>query len=316
MNAPQQRPGRLPGEDVTKLALIGLGGLVAVAFILRLAGSVTAFLTGAAQPTADLTGGVRVFFNPSDPGAQLGTPGLNPVLYWAITVVLLAGITTAGLWVWRRARQWSRQALQDPHRQEGTATRAEVARTASVKALMRRAGTLRPTVENPTPRDVGYRLGTSHGHEVWASVEDSILLIGPPRSGKGLHVVIPAILDAPGAVVTTSTRPDNVTACLRARRRIGPVAVFDPQHLAEGLPAGMRWSPVRGCGHPTGWGRVRPRAVHPQQGHPVSAGHRGRGREQCRFGRSARRRPHRDSPTHGRPLCRRATGPATVVGTR
>ncbi|GAA4796804.1 type IV secretory system conjugative DNA transfer family protein [Rothia endophytica] len=88
------------------------------------------------------------------------------------------------------------------------------------------------------------------GREVWASVEDSILLIGPPRSGKGLHVVIPAILDAPGAVIATSTRPDNLTATLRAREKHGPVAVFDPQHLAEGVPAGMRWSPVRGCADP------------------------------------------------------------------
>src|SRR5699024_11887839 len=60
----------------------------------------------------------------------------------------------------------------------------------------------------------------------------------------------PAILDAPGAVITTSTRPDNLTATLRARKRIGPVAVFDPQHLAEGVPAGMRWSPIRGCADP------------------------------------------------------------------
>ena len=103
----------------------------------------------------------------------------------------------------------------------------------------------------PDSADVGYLLGRSRGKQVWASVEDSILLIGPPRSGKGLHVVINAILDAPGAVVTTSTRPDNLTATLRARERGGrPVAVFDPQHLAEGIPAGMRWSPIRGCDDP------------------------------------------------------------------
>src|SRR3546814_11874832 len=86
--------------------------------------------------------------------------------------------------------------------------------------------------------------------EVWASVEDSILLLGPPRSGKGLHVVINAILDAPGAVVTTATRPDNIAATITARQKVGPVAVFDPQRLAAGRPSGLRWSPVRGCETP------------------------------------------------------------------
>ncbi|WP_347338486.1 TraM recognition domain-containing protein [Cellulomonas sp. WB94] len=82
-------------------------------------------------------------------------------------------------------------------------------------------------------------------------MEDSILVVGPPRSGKGLHLVIPMILDAPGAVVTTSTRPDNITVTHAARRSLGrPVAVFDPQGLAAGVPDGLRWSPVRGCDSP------------------------------------------------------------------
>lgn len=135
-------------------------------------------------------------------------------------------------------------------RAAGTAARADVARTASRKALLRRAGHLRPCLDMPDPEDVGYRIGASHGIGVWASVEDSILLIGPPRSGKGAHIAINMILDAPGAVVTTSTRPDNLTATLRARQRVGPIAVFDPQHLAEGVPAGVRWSPIRGCEDP------------------------------------------------------------------
>lgn len=250
MTGPQGRPGQPMGDELTNLLLIAIGGLLGVAFVLRAAGSVAAFLTGTPQPTAGATGGVAVFFHPADPGGQLGAAGLNPVVYWITAALMLTALTAAGLWAWSLIRRRTRQAAGDPHRQEGTATGHEVAKVASAKALMRRAGTLRPSLANPRPGDVGYRLGTAHRHEVWASVEDSILLIGPPRSGKGLHLIIPAILDAPGAVVTTSTRPDNVTACLRARKRIGPVAVFDPQHLAEGLPAGMRWSPIRGCESP------------------------------------------------------------------
>jgi type IV secretory pathway TraG/TraD family ATPase VirD4 len=58
------------------------------------------------------------------------------------------------------------------------------------------------------------------------------------------------LLDAPGSVITTSTRPDNLTTTLTARARRGPVAVFDPQGLAAGVPAMARWSPIRGCDEP------------------------------------------------------------------
>ncbi|WP_280450972.1 hypothetical protein, partial [Nocardia cyriacigeorgica] len=42
------------------------------------------------------------------------------------------------------------------------------------------AGNLRPGLADPKPADVGFRLGTSKGTGVWASVEDSIMVIGPP----------------------------------------------------------------------------------------------------------------------------------------
>jgi type IV secretory pathway TraG/TraD family ATPase VirD4 len=77
-----------------------------------------------------------------------------------------------------------------------------------------------------------------------------MVLLGPPRSGKGMNLVIPFILDAPGAVVTTSTRPDNLAATIIARQKRGPVGVFDPQGLAVGVAGGLRWSPVRGCENP------------------------------------------------------------------
>jgi len=238
------------GDELTTAALIGLIGMFGIALILRAAGSVTAFLTGLPQPDAGPAAGLGVLFNPADPATALSAEGLNPVLYWLVSAVMLGGLAAFAVWLWIVLRHHTRKTETDPHRLAGIATSQEVKTAASAKALLHRAGTLRPSLESPTPEDVGYLLGASRGTKVWASVEDSILLIGPPRSGKGLHVVINAILDAPGAVVTTSTRPDNLTATLRARRRRGPVAVFDPQRLADGIPAGLRWSPVRGCHDP------------------------------------------------------------------
>ncbi|OUZ07042.1 type VI secretion protein [Aeromicrobium sp. PE09-221] len=250
MMSGQRQTGGM-GDELTNAAIVALIGAFGAALVLRAAGSVAAFLTGTPQPTAGPASGLGVLFNPADPAMALDADGLSPVAYWIVTGIMLGALTAAGAWVWVRLKRHSRKAETDPRRLAGTATAHEVTQTASAKALLKRASTLRPSLDKPTPSDVGYLLGRSRGKQVWASVEDSILLIGPPRSGKGLHVVINAILDAPGAVVTTSTRPDNLTATLRARQRDGrPVAVFDPQHLAEGIPAGMRWSPIRGCHDP------------------------------------------------------------------
>ena len=244
------RQGGSMGDELTNAALIALIGAFGLALVLRGAGSVAAFLSGTPQPTAGPASGLGVLFHPADPASALNAEGLSPVVYWIVTTLLLASLVVGAAWVWMWLRRHNRKIETDPHRLAGIATAHEVKTTASAKALLRRAGTLRPSLATPTPADVGYLLGSSRGTGVWASVEDSILLIGPPRSGKTLHVVVNAILDAPGAVVTTSTRPENLTATLRARRRGGPVAVFDPQHLAEGIPAGLRWSPVRGCEDP------------------------------------------------------------------
>lgn len=167
------------GDELTNAAMIGLIGVFALALLLRAAGSVTAFLTGTAQPAAGPAAGVGVLFNPADPATALDAEGLNVVVYWIVAAVLLIGLGTGIGWVWTRLRRHSRQTATDPHRLAGIATKHEVTRTASSKALLARAKNLRPSLERPTPADVGYRIGTAHGQEVWASVEDSVLLIGP-----------------------------------------------------------------------------------------------------------------------------------------
>ncbi|GAC1383912.1 MAG: hypothetical protein NVSMB48_18020 [Marmoricola sp.] len=242
--------GRGVDDELVNLGLILVGAAAGIAAVLWLAGLVAAVVTGTPMPAGGIAAGLGVLTHAGAPGEALGAPGLSPWAYWPTVAALLACVGGVAFGCWRLVSGARHTSSRDPHRLAGVATGRDVLATASEKALLKRAHTLRPSLAKPSAPDVGYLLGRARGRGVWASVEDSILLLGPPRSGKGLHVVINAILDAPGAVVTTATRPDNIAATITARKDRGPVAVFDPQRLADGLPAGLRWSPVRGCQDP------------------------------------------------------------------
>jgi type IV secretion system protein VirD4 len=85
-------------------------------------------------------------------------------------------------------------------------------------------------------------------HRLWVAVQEHICLIGPPRSGKS-GLLSRVILHAPGAVVSTSTKPDMfaLTSGIRARR--GPVYTFNPQGLG-GVPSNVQWNPIDGAADP------------------------------------------------------------------
>jgi len=242
--------GRSVDDELVNLGLILITAVGSLATMLRVAGTIAAWLARTPQPKGGLESGFRVLTKPADPAAALEPSGTPAVLYWFVLVVLTGLVGVAAYAAWRLIANTKQTASRDPRRIAGVATARDVQGVASEKALLARGHTLRPSLSQPAARDIGYLLGKSHRRGVWASVEDSILLLGPPRSGKGLHMVINSILDAPGAVITTATRPDNIAATLTERQRRGPVAVFDPQRLAEGISAGLRWSPVRGCEDP------------------------------------------------------------------
>jgi type IV secretory pathway TraG/TraD family ATPase VirD4 len=93
-------------------------------------------------------------------------------------------------------------------------------------------------------------LGHDAGGWRFARPEHSVMILGPPRSGKTSSLIIPNVLAANGPVVSTSTKPDVLEATRGARSRLGRCHLFDPTGSVprvDGLVP-LRWSPLQSCG--------------------------------------------------------------------
>jgi type IV secretion system protein VirD4 len=237
--------GSKPHETV---ALVGMAGLAAAAGVTWLAGATAIRLSGHRLPPHRQLAGLAALAHRGDPAKAWGVPVGSVTVYWTVTAAYTAA-ALALVWVgWRILRSARRQPQTRQHdRLAGLADRKHVLQHAGARRLSTTGPVLRPSLRKATPADVGHRMGRSRGANVWSSVEDSTIVVGPPRAGKGVHLVIPRILDHRGPVITTSTRPDNLAVTMKARAEFGPVAVFDPQRLAPGVPSATRWSPARGC---------------------------------------------------------------------
>jgi type IV secretory pathway TraG/TraD family ATPase VirD4 len=91
----------------------------------------------------------------------------------------------------------------------------------------------------------GIPLGRSipGGRPLYAIWEYVIIVLAGMRVGKTTSLVVPAILEAPGAVVTTSNKRDVVDATRDPRSTKGTVWVFDPQGVALESPSWW-WNPL------------------------------------------------------------------------
>ena len=90
-----------------------------------------------------------------------------------------------------------------------------------------------------------------HRGQMWqhAEPQQSVLVLGPPRSGKTSALLIPNVLSARGAVVTTSTKPDVLDATFETRATHGTCHLFDPTGSVADRPGvhRLRWSPLTAC---------------------------------------------------------------------
>jgi type IV secretion system protein VirD4 len=175
-----------------------------------------------------------------------------------IVVGVLLVAVPCGAW-WRR---WSgsigyvRRGAWRSRRNHGMASRWQILRTASRWAVRRQMRTLRPSFGDlpwwrrlfvPTT-EIATPLCRVGWLTIWSPCEDAVVLFGGPRVGKSGELGC-RILDAPGAVIATSTRTDlfDLTATLRSAT--GPVWVFNPSGVG-GLATTVTFDPLVGCESP------------------------------------------------------------------
>ena len=227
------KPMQPGGGDNTLLIAVGLGIVAGVATIVWIATAVGAWVGGRAVPASTPLG---------LPGAAIkGT--LSFGIVEALVSAVLLGVTIAVGYViyqWRSNRSAPDKPVDSalPHLASG-----KELDSLSEEAVRAKADRLRVLVpDNVVP---GVLLGAEvkSGRFLYGSYEDLVTVIMGPRRGKSTSLVIPWIMGAPGAVVTTSNKRDVLDATRLYRESRGPVWIFDPQSVADGEPTWW-WNPL------------------------------------------------------------------------
>ncbi|MGO1321102.1 MAG: TraM recognition domain-containing protein, partial [Galactobacter sp.] len=252
MNPQERSNGRVIMFLIIVLLILGV--------VMTLGGNLASLIRCQTMLHSSGLGAALSFLTGKDPKTAFGTntDGCVPESAWVwggfITVAVVLTLLACLIWMWwSNYKQSDKYLVKDLRSREGFAQYKEVKAATGEANLVKKAATYRPSLRGKssvTGKDVGLCLGKAWGTSVWTTVEDSLILIGPPRSGKGFYIVINAILDAPGAVITTSTRADNYAATKDLRAKDGrPVMLFDPQGMSKTSTA-MKWSLSQGCENP------------------------------------------------------------------
>jgi type IV secretion system protein VirD4 len=199
---------------------------------------------------------------------SLAVLGASSILYWLgdgtygrsywLLLAFASFMTLAGLAGIARHRRggsaatvkaWSARS----RRRHGVASTTDIFRVASATAARRKGPTVRPSLgvmawDTPTT-EVGVRLCKVGSQWLWTSLENVVTVFGAPRTGK-TGWICGAVIDAPGAVVTTSTRLDVMETTAQLRARDGrPVHVFNPGGVGD-VASTIGFNPLQGCEDP------------------------------------------------------------------
>src|SRR5690606_2763576 len=197
----------------------------------------------------------EVPWNPIALGIHLATGDLDwtgAATGGAVTLAAGTVATIAGsVWVWRATCRKCAQLYRDRGRVKREAVDTQARYLAKGKelagpgrgAVPAKARSLRVQLREGDAPGVLIARTVADGRDLYASYEDLHLDIWGPRSGKSTSRVIPAVMEAPGAVVATSNKRDVVDATRTARSERGRAWVFDPQGVAAEACTWF-WDPV------------------------------------------------------------------------
>ncbi len=223
--------------------IVGVAAVLAVAAYAIAAWPLLVWSGGLPSLTDGVISGARLPWHLGDPRdaypVELAGALPGPLGWWATitapVALLAAGAVAAAVRVdrWRGRRRLGVRSY-DPR---GWVTPRSFARPRDVKGLAYRFGRDSWSLLHVDRRQIG------------TGPESHVLAIGPPRSGKSMALAAPWIIEAPGAVITTSTKHELVALCAAARARQGPCWVYapltSPAALRGVVPA--RWTPLGGC---------------------------------------------------------------------
>ena len=184
---------------------------------------------------------------------------LNPLALAAVAAAAAVIVAAArAMWPRRhlprnRVRHMRLRARMRLHPGPGHATALELwlrwGRLAAARRARRSRRSLTWRQRLCCPAETSVLVARAHyQHALRVPVEEHVIWIGPPRSGK-TGPLASIIAGYPGPVVVTTTRADLYDLTARARAGRGPVYVLNPQQLAD-VPSTMRWDLLAGCEDP------------------------------------------------------------------
>lgn len=221
-----RRAGK-PGIDPSLVVLcIIAAAVVAIGVVIATTVNITAWLTGS-TPSG---------WNPLTALLNAATGRLEWTMTTTIVLAVILGVLAVAIAAavsWAIARKNSGKRVDDVQKL--------LADSSDIASLSRESA--QKTAERFMPADLaashpGLRFGHVPGKPkkgLYSTWEDLYLVIFGPRMGKTTSQVIPAIVDAPGAVVTTSNKRDIIDDTIGITGARGPVWVFDPQNIAAGF---------------------------------------------------------------------------------